>query len=63
VSIWSAIARAIGFTPASWMSASICSFAVAAVATLLVGWLTALARPGHRGGPAAPEPAGEPGRR
>jgi len=63
VSIWSAIARAIGFSPASWMSASICSFAVAAVATLLVGWLTALARPGQRGGPDTPEPAGETGRR
>ena len=65
VSIWSAIARAIGFTPASWMSASICSFAVAAVATLLVGWLTALARPippAGPDGPAVPETAGETGR-
>jgi len=65
VSIWSAIARAIGFSPASWMSASICSFAVAAVATLLVGWLTALARPippAGPDGPAVPETAGETGR-
>ena len=37
-------ARLIGFTPASWMSASICSFGVAAAATLLVGWLGALGR-------------------
>jgi len=50
VSIWTSVAQAVGFTPASWMSASICSFAVAAAATLLVGWLSALTR---RGGPAA----------
>ena len=34
----------VGFTPASWMSTSICSFGVAAAATLLVGWLGALGR-------------------
>ena len=44
VSAWTSFGRLIGFTPASWMSASILSFAVAAVITLLVGglvrWLT-----------------------
>jgi len=44
-SAWTHVAHAIGFTPAPWMSASICSFAVAAVATLLAGGLTSLARP------------------
>jgi NCS1 family nucleobase:cation symporter-1 len=44
VSAWTSFGRLIGFTPASWMSASILSFAVAAVITLLLGglvrWLT-----------------------
>jgi nucleobase:cation symporter-1, NCS1 family len=44
VSAWTSFGRLIGFTPASWMSASILSFGVAAVITLLVGglvrWLT-----------------------
>ena len=44
VSAWTSVGRLIGFTPASWMSASILSFAVAAVITLLLGglvrWLT-----------------------
>ena len=44
VSAWSRVAQAIGFTPSSWMSASILSFALAAAATLLVGGLTALIR-------------------
>jgi len=44
VSAWTHIAQAIGFTPAVWMSASICSFAVAAVITLVVGGLTAAFR-------------------
>jgi nucleobase:cation symporter-1, NCS1 family len=39
VSAWTSVARFLGFTPASWMSASILSFAVAAVMTLLVGGL------------------------
>ena len=39
VSAWTHIAEAIGFTPAVWMSASICSFVVAAVVTLVVGGL------------------------
>jgi nucleobase:cation symporter-1, NCS1 family len=51
-SAWTSAARAVGFTPASWMSASICSFAVAAVATLVVGGLVSLAR--RRGGRARP---------
>ena len=42
------MAHAIGFTPQVWMSASICSFVVAAVVTLVVGGLTAAAR--HRAG-------------
>jgi len=49
VSAWTHIAQAIGFTPAAWMSASICSFAVAAVVTLLVGGLTSAARIHSRG--------------
>jgi hypothetical protein len=48
------VAQAIGFTPQVWMSASIFSFTVAAVATLLVGGLTSAAR--HRGSAA---PLGE----
>jgi NCS1 family nucleobase:cation symporter-1 len=38
-SAWTSAGRFIGFTPASWMSASILSFAVAAVITLLAGGL------------------------
>jgi nucleobase:cation symporter-1, NCS1 family len=37
VRAWSWVQRTIGFTPASWMSASICSFVVAGVATLVLG--------------------------
>jgi nucleobase:cation symporter-1, NCS1 family len=51
-SAWTSFAHAIGFTPAAWMSASICSFVVAAVATLLVGGLASLAR--QRAGRAQP---------
>jgi nucleobase:cation symporter-1, NCS1 family len=39
-SAWTSAGRFIGFTPASWMSASILSFAVAAVITLLAGGVT-----------------------
>jgi NCS1 family nucleobase:cation symporter-1 len=39
VSAWTAFGHGIGFTPASWMSASILSFAVAAAITLLTGLL------------------------
>jgi NCS1 family nucleobase:cation symporter-1 len=52
VSAWNWVARTIGFTPESWMSASIFSFLVAALATLIVGSLTNLARP--RGAAALP---------
>jgi hypothetical protein len=48
VTAWTHVAHAIGFTPQVWMSASICSFVVAAVVTLVVGGLTAAAR--HRAG-------------
>jgi nucleobase:cation symporter-1, NCS1 family len=51
VSAWTSVARAIGFTPESWMSASILSFAAAAVMTLLVGGLASLA-----GGPTGDRP-------
>jgi nucleobase:cation symporter-1, NCS1 family len=43
-SAWTSVGHAIGFTPASWMSASILSFVVAAVITLLTGALTRLVR-------------------
>lgn len=36
VSFWGSVARLVGFTPASWMSASICSFSTAALATAVV---------------------------
>jgi nucleobase:cation symporter-1, NCS1 family len=42
-SAWTSIGHAIGFTPATWMSASILSFGVAAVITLLTGAVTRLA--------------------
>jgi NCS1 family nucleobase:cation symporter-1 len=44
VSAWTWVGRHIDFTPASWMSASLCSFFVAAAATLLVGWPAVLTR-------------------
>src|SRR5215468_5271378 len=44
-SAWTSVAQAIHFTPASWMSASICSFVVAAGVILLVGGATSLGRP------------------
>src|SRR5215467_3744929 len=44
VSAWTHVAQAIGFTPQVWMSASICSFVVAALVTLLVGGLSAAVR-------------------
>ena len=39
VAAWTRIDHLIGFTPASWMSASILSFCVAAAATLVIGYL------------------------
>ena len=47
-SAWMSIGHAIGFSPASWMSASILSFGVAAMITLLTGALTRLLRSGSR---------------
>ncbi len=38
-SAWTSFGHDIGFTPASWMSTSILSFAVAAVVTLFTGFL------------------------
>jgi hypothetical protein len=43
-SAWTSIGHAIGFAPATWMSASILSFSVAVVITLLTGPLLRLAR-------------------
>jgi nucleobase:cation symporter-1, NCS1 family len=43
-SAWKSIGNAVGFTPASWMSASILSFCVAGAITLLTMPLTRLAR-------------------
>jgi purine-cytosine permease-like protein len=53
VSAWQWSARLVGFTPAAWMSASILSFSVAAVATLLAAAVSGVARrrgpsPGQR---------------
>jgi putative hydroxymethylpyrimidine transporter CytX len=42
---WSALGRDIGFTPASWMSASILSFCAAGLLTLLVSGVARLLRP------------------
>ena len=50
VSAWTSVGRAVGFTPQSWMSASILSFAVAFAITMLVGWVARLA-----GGASRPE--------
>jgi len=47
-SAWTSFGHDIGFTPASWMSASILSFCVAGGLTLLIGALTRLA-PWRRG--------------
>jgi len=55
-SAWTSFGRDIGFTPASWMSASILSFWVAAAMTLLAGWLARLLR---RRGPAAQAPGAQ----
>lgn len=52
---WTRVAHSIGFTPASWMSASILSFLVAAVVTLLAGALAAAVRQGRDRAAAAVE--------
>jgi NCS1 family nucleobase:cation symporter-1 len=43
-SAWTSFGHAIGFTPASWMSASILSFCAAGIVTLLVRVITRLLR-------------------
>ena len=48
-SAWTSFGHDIGFTAASWMSASILSFAVAAAVTLLVGGLTRWLSRGPKG--------------
>ena len=48
-SAWTSFGHDIGFTAASWMSASILSFAVAAAVTLLIGGLTRWLSRGPRG--------------
>ncbi len=52
-SAWSSAQRAIGFTPPTWMSASVTSFVVAAAATFAVGTLVRRPSPAPAGvGPA-----------
>jgi putative hydroxymethylpyrimidine transporter CytX len=46
--LWADIASAIGFHPASWMSASICSFAISSLATLALGAQRRLASDSRR---------------
>ena len=55
VSAWTWIRHQIGFTPASWMSASIGSFLVAAMLTLAGGWTATLIRH-HRYGTRPAQP-------
>jgi len=50
---WTSVGRAIGFRPATWMSASILSFGVAAVITLLTGPTRGAAPGARRTRPAA----------
>ncbi|MCU4183946.1 cytosine permease [Acidiferrimicrobium sp. IK] len=49
VSGWAAVNRALGFTPAGWMSASLCSLAVSMAATLLLGGVERIAGALRRG--------------
>ena len=53
---WSRAGAFIGFTPASWMSASILSFTVAALATLAFGAFTRLTHRRRPAGVAPPAP-------
>ena len=46
---WTSVQHAIGFTPPTWMSASITSFVVAAVATFAVGLLARHRSPSEAG--------------
>ena len=52
VTAWTRVARFIHFTPAGWMSASLLSFAAAAVATLVIG----VFRPVRAGHPVVGDP-------
>jgi len=54
VSAWSWVRRSVGFTPAGWMSASVCSFVVAAGATLVAGILPQVRRPSAEASKADP---------
>jgi NCS1 family nucleobase:cation symporter-1 len=56
VSAWTSVRHLIGFTPAGWMSASICSFVVAAAVTLLGVPLRPLLRRADGSGNPAPGP-------
>ncbi|MBX7449290.1 cytosine permease [Mycolicibacterium sp. 3033] len=47
---WGAIARAIGFVPQAWMSASLTSFLVAVVTTLAIGAYQSMRRAGSKVG-------------
>jgi nucleobase:cation symporter-1, NCS1 family len=46
---WGDLAKAIGLVPQPWMSASIFSFAAAAIVTVVVGRMSRLARPADAG--------------
>jgi NCS1 family nucleobase:cation symporter-1 len=59
VTAWTSIRHLTGFTPAGWMSASICSFVLAALVTLLGGGLGSAAR--RLGGSRHARPAGAGG--
>jgi len=60
VSAWGWVAARIGFTPASWMSASILSFLIAAAATALAGPLAAALRRRGQAADAAPPARARP---
>jgi NCS1 family nucleobase:cation symporter-1 len=60
VTMWGHVASFLGFTAASWMSASILSFVVAAVVTLLIGGIAAVAATGRLGGAPADEQMARP---
>lgn len=48
VRMWADVGRDVGFRPAGWMSASICSFVVALVATLAIGGVRTLVTAARR---------------
>jgi putative hydroxymethylpyrimidine transporter CytX len=59
VSAWSWVAHRVGFSAESWMSASILSFVVSALATLVVGSLATVMRRANRS-PAIADQLGRP---